>query len=145
MTAQAAALAAGGTTVAVLAEGIRHFRPTEALRDAGDSGRVAAVSQFAPTRPWSVSAAMTRNGVIIGLSQALVVVEAGVTGGTINAGKQALRIGRPVFTLQLTSGIPAGNAELIDMGAVAIRSRTDLAERLRALHPVTLAPTPTLM
>ncbi|MGH3938036.1 MAG: DNA-processing protein DprA [Pseudonocardiaceae bacterium] len=146
MAAQTSALTAGGATTAVLAEGIRHFQPTEALRAAGwDTGRAAAVSQFAPTRRWSVGAAMTRNGVIIGLSQALIVVEAGATGGTISAGKQALRVGRPVFALQFAGGTPTGNAELIDMGAVAIRSRADLAEHLRALHPATLATTPTLM
>lgn len=144
--AHAAALAAGGATTAVLAEGIRHFRTKGVLRDAGwDNGRAAVVSQFAPARRWSVSAAMTRNGVIIGLSRALVVVEAGATGGTISAGKQALRIGRPVFALQLAGGTPTGNAELIDMGAIAICSRADLAERLRALRPAACATTPTLM
>ncbi|MCA1675633.1 MAG: DNA-processing protein DprA [Actinobacteria bacterium] len=144
-TAQGAALAAGGGTTAVLAEGIRRFQPTQTLRDAGwDTGRAVVVSQFAPTRRWSVGTAMTRNGVIIGLSQALVVVEAGATGGTISAGKQALRMGRPVFALQFAGGTPTGNAELIDMGAVAIRP-ADLAEHLRTLNAAPFATTPTLM
>ncbi|MGH3903895.1 MAG: DNA-processing protein DprA [Pseudonocardiaceae bacterium] len=142
--AQAAALAAGGVITVVLPEGIRHFRPTDALRDVGWD-TAAVVSQFAPTQRWSVSTAMSRNGVIIGISHALVVVEAGATGGTISAGKQALRVGRPVFALQFAGGTPQGNAELIDMGAVAIRGRAELAEHLRALKPATVVTTPTLM
>jgi DNA processing protein len=50
------------------------------------------VSQFSPTQPWTTGGAMTRNSVVIGLGLALVVVEAGETGGTLAAGKRAFEL-----------------------------------------------------
>ncbi|ALL56192.1 SMF protein [Mycobacterium haemophilum DSM 44634] len=72
---------------------------------------------------------MTRNTVISGLSQALVVVEAGDSGGTLAAGEYALQRGQIVLTLQLFDA-PAGNKLLIDNGAKIIRSRHHLETAL---------------
>jgi DNA processing protein len=145
-----AALGAGGKTVIVLAEGIQHFRPKRAFREVGlDPKRVLVLSQFAPTQRWTVGAAMTRNSVIIGLGQALVVIEAGETGGTLNAGLQAFQIGRPVLALDFTTGAPTGNRILFEKGAIRIHSRSELGavlrniaasdrkpnDQLRLLHP----------
>jgi DNA processing protein len=79
------------------------------------------------------SGAMVRNTVISGLSQALVVVEAGETGGTLAAGEYALRQGQIVWVLQLF-GAPAGNKLLIDNGAKVIRSRHHLEAALDDIH-----------
>ena len=46
---------------------------------------------------------MSRNGVIAGLSKALVVIEAGEKGGTLDAGLRAIQLGRPVIALQFES------------------------------------------
>ena len=82
-----ASLEHGGTTIIVLPEGIDHFRIRRGeVAAAWDPDRVLVLSQFAPTQTWSVGAAMARNSVIIGLSRALVVVEASETGGTFAAG-----------------------------------------------------------
>jgi DNA processing protein len=75
---------------------------------------------------------MTRNAVISGLSRALVVVEAGETGGTLAAGLHALDRGQPVLVLQLF-GAPVGNQILLDKGATPIRSREELESRLTDL------------
>ena len=70
---------------------------------------------------------MTRNGVIAALGHALVVIEAGSEGGTLNAGLQALAIGRPVIALQFESTVtPPGNAILHGKGAVAVGRPSDL-------------------
>ena len=123
-----AAVKAGGTTVIVLAEGILRFRRKRAYAHEGfDWSRSLVVSQFPPLQTWSVGAAMSRNAVIAGLGLALVVVEAGETGGTLNAGLQALDMGRPVIALDFSSQTPPGNAILLRRGAVGARSTRELA------------------
>ena len=122
-------------TVIVLAEGILHFRRKRVFGDLLDFDRVVVVSQFAPAQRWNVGAAMTRNGVISGLGRAMVVVEAGETGGTLNAGLQALRMGRPVLALEFSSQeTPAGNRILIEKGAVAVRNGVELSKFMDAVH-----------
>lgn len=128
--AHTAALASGGATVVVLAEGINRFRIRRGdFQKLWDPERIVVVSQFAPDQKWFVSGAMARNTVISGLSQALVVVQAGETGGTLAAGEYALQRGQTVLTLQLFDA-PVGNRLLIDNGAKVIRSRHHLETAL---------------
>lgn len=130
-------LAYGGDTIIVLPEGINHFRVKKnGIGEFWDSERTLVVSQFAPTQPWSVNGAMARNGVIIGLGMALVVVEAGETGGTLAAGKKALEMGRRVLSLEFST-MPTGNEILISSGAVPVRGRDELGlfmSELKDLH-----------
>jgi DNA processing protein len=135
-----AALKSGGRTVIVLAEGITHFRRKRIFAETGlPLDRTLIVSQFPPSQRWSAGAAMTRNGVIAGLTRALVVIEAGETGGTFNAGVQALEMRRPVFALEFASAAtPRGNQILVDKGAVAVRSARELGELLTRVAPQSL-------
>jgi DNA processing protein len=128
-----AALEQGGATVIVLAEGINHFRVKRDFTAHYDPQRVLVVSQFHPAQPWASYAAMARNHLIFGLGKALVVIEAGDKGGTLAAGRDALRRGRPVFVLNFDDDTPAGNRMLIDAGAHPISSRHDLGRALDAL------------
>lgn len=75
---------------------------------------------------------MARNNVIIGFSLAFVVVEASEKGGTLAAGTKALRLNKPVLTLEFAVN-PAGNAELIRQGAVSICNRAELRRHLMEL------------
>jgi DNA processing protein len=128
------ALGAGGRTIIVLAEGITRFRQKKVFGDSDfDPNQVVVVSQFAPGQVWTVGNAMTRNTVIAGLARALVVVEAGETGGTLNAGLRALQMKRPVLALNFTTGTPLGNQVLFDQGARAVSSRRELRTALQAL------------
>ena len=130
MATHISALAAEGTTVIVLPEGITRFRVKRgAFADVWDSTRALVVSQFAPTRPWSAGAAMTRNAVIIGLSLALVVVEASEKGGTLAAGTTALDLNRRVITLEFAQ-TPPGNNILLRRGAIPVSNRAELFDRL---------------
>jgi len=135
-----AALNSGGSTVIVLAEGINLFKIKKDFRSENFTlDRVLIVSQFRPTQPWSVGGAMTRNRVIAGLSRALIVIEAGETGGTLNAGLQALEMGRPVVALEFKSvPTPPGNRILIERGAQRVSSKSDL---FRVLQEVADPPT----
>ena len=133
MSTHISSLSAGGTTVIVLPEGIARFRVKRGpFAEVWDPKRVLVVSQFAPHRPWSAGAAMARNAVIIGLSYALVVVEAQDKGGTLAAGRKALDLNRRVIALEF-SQVPRGNAILLERGAIAARSRDELADYLHQI------------
>lgn len=132
-----AALDRGGRTVIVLAEGITKFRVKGAFKNSFDLNRVLVLSQFASTQPWSSHAAMARNAVIYSLGRALVVIEAGERGGTLAAGRGALRSGRPVYVLDFGEETPPGNQQLLAAGARPIRSVRELGNQLDSLltHP----------
>lgn len=128
------ALEAHGKTVIVLAEGIRHFRLKRELRDFGaDEDNVLAISQFPPTQRWTAGGAMTRNGTIAALSEAVLVIEAKERGGTLNAGLQAMEIGRPVFAIRYEDDLPEGNRILFGRGAHPLRSKAELLAALDSL------------
>lgn len=129
-----AALRCGGNTVIVLAEGILHFRRKRVFADVpfGDD-TVLVLSQFPPTQRWTAGAAMTRNGLIVALGGALVVIEARETGGTLNAGRQALALSRRVFALEFLDGPRKGNETLITEGALPLRTRRAFLEALAGL------------
>ena len=119
MSAHRAALVAGGTTTVVLAEGILRFRVKKDIRDVWDESRTLVVSEFGPNLPWSVSHAMLRNKTICGLSKAMVLIEARSTGGSIEAGRDAVKMGLPLFAA-VYEGSPesaTGNEELLRNGA----------------------------
>ena len=128
-----AALHHGGATVIVLAEGINRFRVKSEFVNSYDPQRVLVVSQFHPAQPWASYAAMARNHLIFGLGRALVVIEAGERGGTLAAGRDALKRGRPVFVLNFGDQTPPGNRILINAGAQPVGSRHELGEALDAL------------
>jgi len=118
LAAHSTALASGGSTILVIPEGIRRFRVRKEMRDVWDWTRVLVVSQFEPDAPWSVFRAMERNELIIGLSRAMVVVEAGETGGTVSAGRAALKAGKPLY-VAVYENMPVnapGNDLLLGMG-----------------------------
>jgi DNA processing protein len=127
------ALRAGGDTVIVLAEGIDHFRIKRAFASEWDYSRILVISQFAPSQVWRAHAAMTRNAVIYGMPNALLVIEAGARGGTLAAGEGAIKIGRPVLVVDFGEQTPEGNQILLRSGGLAVRTLQGLHERLAIL------------
>lgn len=126
LTAHCATLHAAGTTTLVLAEGILRFRAKPGLAELLDEGNHVVVSEFTPRQPWSVGNAMQRNRTSCGLADAVVIVEAGETGGTYAAGQAALELRQPLFVVAY-SDPPAsarGNAALIRQGGRALHCRT---------------------
>jgi DNA processing protein len=119
MSAHRAALAAGGTTTIVLAEGILRFRIKREIRELWDSRRTLVVSEFAPNGTWRVDQAMRRNRTICGLSRAMILIEARASGGSIQAGRDCLRLGLPLFAA-VYEDMPewaTGNKQLLEVGA----------------------------
>ena len=115
-------LKAGGKTILVVPEGINHFRIKKALQSVWDWERVLVVSQFEPKEPWKAFRAMARNQLIIALSRVMIVIEAGEKGGTLNAGKETLKSGLPLYVAQYQdmSVNARGNQMLLDMGAMTL-------------------------
>lgn len=130
--AHRSALESGGATIIVLPEGADHFRLKQELRDLWDWNRILVISQFAPNAVWRADRAMERNKLIVSLSDATIVIEAGDTGGTLNAGMTALKLGRPIFVANYSSmeDTGRGNAMLLKAGAQPINrsKRTNRAE-----------------
>lgn len=117
--AHAGAIAGGGTTTAVLAEGIRAFRPRDGV--VGDSHSTLIISQFPPDAPWRGHQAMARNATVAALVQAVVVVRSGDSGGTWEMIKHCIRVGLPVVAADaaIPEGVPTEvNAVPAEAGAL---------------------------
>jgi DNA processing protein len=140
VTTHGASLEAGGTTVFVLPEGILHFRPRSGLRNLLSQDNNLVISEFPPRLPWSVANAMQRNRTICALVDALIVVEAGQTGGTFAAAESALALGVPLFVLEFPQPASSalGNAILLQKGGIPLPClpdrEPDLTNLLRAMH-----------
>jgi DNA protecting protein DprA len=138
MAAHKAALESGGSTVFVLAEGILHFKLKREVKDLVTAENYLAISEFLPRLPWIARNAMQRNKTICGLSNAVVIIESGVKGGTFEAGKVALDLKRPLFVVEYSQ--PAlsaeGNSYFIGRGATALRKKNGQANLERLFKAV---------
>lgn len=115
--ASAAALAAGGSTVLVIAQGILTFATQlKALRVGIERGQILVVSAFHPEADWETAQAMARNAIIGALSHDVVVAQAGPKGGAWEATRMALNQGRPVW-VRNDPDPNLGHAALADLGA----------------------------
>jgi predicted Rossmann fold nucleotide-binding protein DprA/Smf involved in DNA uptake len=119
MTTHCAALENGGTTTIVLAEGILNFKIKRDINDLFDIDKVIVISEILPGVTWSVRNAMQRNKTIISLSRAMILIESGINGGSMAAGKACLNLEIPLFA-PIYEGMPSsaiGNQKLLNEGA----------------------------
>jgi DNA processing protein len=131
------ALAAGGTTLAVMGTGVDQSYP-DRHRDLFE--RIVArggalVSMFPDGTPPRAGNFVARNAVISALSQAVVVVEAQAKSGSLTTARWARQQGRLVCALR---GTPGTN-QLLAEGASLVR---DGDEILATLAGIALEPTP---
>lgn len=124
MKAHTSALEHGGTTTIVLAEGIQNFRIKKEIKGVYDEDRAVIVSEFFPTGRWFVSNAMQRNRTILGLSKAMMVIEAAMKGGTYAAAMDAIEHRVPLFfaDYKAENVSSEGNRYFLSKGANAIRA-----------------------
>ena len=136
LAAHCGALKAGGVTTLVLAEGILNFSLKQELARVFDEERYLVVSEFAPTLKWIARNAMKRNRTICGLSDAMILIESGLTGGTFAAGETTLELGLPLFVVEYAD--PPDSAEanqyFLENGALPLRRRRE--ENKPNLDPV---------
>lgn len=142
--AHRAALAAGGATIVVLPEGILNFQPRKELAEVWDLNRVLVVSEFPPGVPWSATQAMQRNKTILALSDVMILIEAGETGGSMAAGEAALAMRKPLFA-PVYEGMPpgaVGNNLLLGRGALPLmKSKSSGRAKLEPLMAAVLSST----
>lgn len=137
--AHQAALAENGTTTLVLPTGILHYSPRGPLADLLTPDNSLVISEFFPSAGWAVHNAMQRNSTICALSRALVIAGARTSGGTIAAGKMALKLGIPLFIVEAEDeeGHFEGDILLKSRGAHCITctadSDPDLGELIAAI------------
>ena len=99
--AHAAALAAGGRTVAVIGTGLtRCYPPQNSALQRRIACECAVVSQFWPDAAPSRRSFPMRNALMSGLSLATVIVEASQTSGSRSQARFALAHGRPVLLIE---------------------------------------------
>ena len=144
MKASCAALASGGTTTIVLAEGALHFRVKRAIRDVMDESKVLVLSQFLPSIPWSVHNAMQRNRIICALSRAMLLIEARNRSGSMAAGRECLRMRIPLFAA-VYEGSPEtaeGNREILAAGGKPLykKKSTNTPNVRPVLETIPLSP-----
>jgi len=129
MTAHETALSSGGTTTAVISEGIDNLRIKNSIKEDINKENTLFVSQFEPGMVWKPGLAMARNKLVVALSEALIVVSAGPKkdsngkmSGTFNAAEYALKIGIPVMVVsnKLLGENYEGNNDLIKKGAIEL-------------------------
>jgi len=129
-------------TIAVLAGGVDVIYPAE---NAALAARIAETGALISEQPPGTEPAArhfpTRNRIVSGLSQAVVVIEAAQRSGTLITARNALDQGREVMAVP---GHPmdaraAGCNALIRDGATLVRSAADVADALALTRP--LAPT----
>jgi DNA processing protein len=134
--AHAAALQAGGTTVAVTGTGLDNVYPASSSRLASLIPAAGAlVSEFPPGTRARRSHFPSRNRIIAGLSLGVLVVEAGVNSGSLITARQAAEQGKEVFALpgSLHNPMVKGCHRLIKQGARLVESSVDILEALAPL------------
>jgi DNA processing protein len=126
------ALAANGSTVAILASGLTFGYPkghVELFSAIGQTG--VLVSEHPPDHAPNRPGFLVRNRLIAALSRGTVVVEAALRSGALNTARHAAELNRPVMAVPgpVTSAQSAGCHELIrERGAVCVTGVTDVAE-----------------
>ncbi len=144
--AHRAALACGGTTLAVLAGGVDRFYPAgheQLLRAVTGSGAVLSETPpgCAPTR-WRF---LARNRLIAALAGATVVVEAAWRSGALSTAARAAELNRPVGAVPgpVTSPSSAGCHRLVrEGGAVLVTDEAEVFELLDDLGTTLALPAP---
>ncbi|WP_160316000.1 DNA-processing protein DprA [Chryseobacterium sp. Hurlbut01] len=112
-----------GSTIIVLPEGLENFKIKKILKDVWDWERVLVISEYLPNAIWSVSRAMERNSTIVALSNLMVLIEARIKGGSIDAGIKTLQFEKPLFA-PIYEGMPeeaSGNQYLLEKGAYPLK------------------------
>lgn len=137
--AHAAALTAGGRTLAVLGGGLAHVYPPEnqplAERIAAAQG--AVISEFPLSRVPDRTTFPMRNRIVSGLARGVLVVEAGRQSGALITANQALDQGRSVMAVpgRVDSPGSRGTHALIKNGARLVEDLEDILAEFEFLFP----------
>jgi DNA processing protein len=137
--AHQAALAAGGRTIAVLANGIDILYPREnqaLIEQIINEGRGAIITEYPPRTPPDAKHFPARNRLISGLALGVLIVEAPVASGALLTAELAAEQGREIFAVpgNITSANSRGANKLIQDGAKLVMQAEDILEELNLSH-----------
>jgi DNA processing protein len=120
------ALAKEGKTYAVLGSGLNNIYPRENLNLSVEiSKNGALLTEYPLNAQVNVGQLMARNRIVVGLSQAVIVVETeDNTSGTMDAAKKAIDQGNPLFVVIREDN--KNFEELVRIGVIPINGSGDL-------------------
>lgn len=128
--AHKAALDAGGTTLAVLGNGLHKIYPHTnralGMRILDEGG--AIITEYEEGIEALPHHFLSRNRIVSGLADAVVIIEAAKRSGTLNTAMHALEQGREVFAVpgNITSPLSAGCNALLLQGAAPVTCADDV-------------------
>lgn len=130
--AHQAALDAGGTTIAVLGNGLPAIYPSvhKNLAERIIQSGGAVLSEYEPGTPSMGFRFLERNRLVSGLADAIVITEAAARSGTLNTAGHALEQGKEIFVVpgNITSPLSAGCNALLRQGATPVTKSDDILE-----------------
>lgn len=130
--AHKAALEAGGTTIAVLANSVDRIYPrtNHSLGEQIIANRGAIISEYEPPTDARDYQFLQRNRIVSGLSDAVIITEAAQRSGTLATAMHALEQGKEVFVVpgNITSPLSAGCNALLKQGAHPVTRAEDVLE-----------------
>ena len=132
--AHQACLDAGGTTVAVIGNGLDSIYPkrNERLAERIIERGGAIISEYKPDTPVYPSHFLERNRLISALADVVIIIEAGERSGTLNTAAHALAQGKEIMAVpgNITLPLSRGCNRLIAQGATPILSPDDVLDVL---------------
>ncbi|MCL5970261.1 MAG: DNA-processing protein DprA [Patescibacteria group bacterium] len=125
-----------GKTIAVLGCGVDLCYPSsnKKLYDEIISGNGAIVSEYPIGMTPSVGSFPSRNRIIAGLSQGVLVTEGAQDSGSLITADYAIKYQRKVFAVpgQITSSLAKGPNQLISKGAKLVTNANDILQELKS-------------
>jgi DNA processing protein len=133
--AHSSALQAGGTTIAVLPNGLDKIYPashTQLAHQITQCGGLLVTEYPRSTEPRREHF-IARNRIIAALSEGLLITEAAVASGSLHTARFALELGIPVLAVPgpITSPTSEGTNNLIKAGAVPVTCLEDIFNALK--------------
>jgi DNA processing protein len=132
------AIESGGETIAVLPGDLDHVIPTE---NKELSERIiksgVLVSEISPLVKMHKGRYIERNRITSALSDSVIVIETGESGGSVRQAETALKHGKPVYSLltnQSNRKAAGGHKKLVSMGAIAIEYPDNFSNFIRKLQ-----------
>jgi DNA processing protein len=120
------AIKEGGKTYAILGTGLNNIYPSENVSLAEQISKSGAlITEYSLNVPVNVGQLMARNRIVVGLSQAVIIVEMNEDShGTMDAMNIAIKQGKPLFVVRKQNSKKV--EDLIQEGAVPIEGVDDL-------------------
>ena len=130
--AHGGALEGDSPTVAVLGCGLNTLAETQTRQVEAITAQGCVISEYLPDVTGRAEHFPQRNRIIAGLSEATLVIEAGLKSGSMITAGQALSYGREVLAVpgSVLNDAHAGCHQLIRDGAILIESADDLLHHL---------------